>query len=63
MSRINKQKLEKICRRYSIESIYAFGSRGLELKKIIDDSREIDRSISADFDIGVKIAPNMSCTF
>jgi predicted nucleotidyltransferase len=56
MPRINKQELEKICRRYSIESIYAFGSRGLELKKAIAGSKEIDQSIAADFDIGVKSA-------
>ena len=54
MSRINKQKLEKICRRYSIESIYAFGSRQMELKRYIEGTGPIDRSDSSDFDVEIK---------
>jgi predicted nucleotidyltransferase len=53
-------KLKEICRRYSIDTIYAFGSRCKELKIFAAGAGHIDLSKEADFDVAVKITPQKS---
>lgn len=48
------KKIIEICKRFSIELIYAFGSRQMELKRYVEGTGPIDRSDSSDFDIGIK---------
>ena len=60
MAHYDSLKLKKICRRYSIDTIYAFGSRGMELKLFAAGAGDIDRSKVSDFDVAVKIAPQKS---
>ena len=50
------KKIIEICKRFSIELIYAFGSRQMELKKYVEGTGPIDRSDSSDFDIGINIS-------
>ena len=57
MAHYDSLKLKKICRRYSIDTIYAFGSRGTELKLFVAGSGGIDSSKASDFDVAVKIPP------
>jgi len=60
MAYYDSLKLKKICRRYSIDTIYSFGSRGMELKLFANGAGNIDRSKASDFDIAVKITPQKS---
>jgi predicted nucleotidyltransferase len=60
MSHYDSLKLKKISRRYSIDAIYAFGSRGMELKLFAAGAGDIDRSKVSDFDVAVKITPQKS---
>lgn len=60
MAHYDSLKLKEICRRYSIDTIYAFGSRGMELKLFVAGSGGIDRSKASDFDVAVKIPPQKS---
>ena len=59
MATYDSKELEKICQRYSIEAIYAFGSRAVELKIYAAGAGEIDTSKSSDFDVAVKIKPKI----
>jgi hypothetical protein len=52
--------LKEIRRRYSIDTIYAFGSLGKELKMFAAGAGHIDLSKEADFDVAVKITPRKS---
>jgi predicted nucleotidyltransferase len=52
--------LKEIRRRYSIDTIYAFGSLGKELKMFAAGAGHIDLSKEADFDVAVKITPQKS---
>ncbi len=60
MATYDSKALEKICRRYSIEAIYAFGSRAVELKNYAAGACEIVTAKSSDFDVAVKIRPKIS---
>ncbi len=60
MTHYDRAELKKICRRYSIDTIYAFGSRGMELKLFAAGAGDIDRSKVSDFDVAVKITPKKS---
>ncbi|MFO7688441.1 MAG: nucleotidyltransferase domain-containing protein [Desulfobacterales bacterium] len=60
MAHYDSLKLEEICRRYSIDTIYSFGSRGMELKLFVAGTGDIDRSKTSDFDVAVKIPPKKS---
>lgn len=60
MARYDSLKLEEIVRRYSIDTIYAFGSRCMELKMFVAGAGDIDRSKASDFDVAVKIPPQKS---
>jgi predicted nucleotidyltransferase len=60
MAHYDSLKLKKICRRYSIDTIYSFGSRGMELKLFAAGAGDIDRSKVSDFDVAVKITPQKS---
>ena len=60
ITRYDRGELKKICGRYSIDTIYAFGSRGMELKLFAAGAGDIDRSKVSDFDVAVKITPQKS---
>jgi predicted nucleotidyltransferase len=60
MTHYDRVELKEICRRYSIDTIYSFGSRGMELKLFAAGAGDIDRSKAADFDVAVKIGPQRS---
>lgn len=60
MTHYDRAELKKICRRYSIDTIYAFGSRGMELKLFAAGAGDIDRSKVSDFDVAVKITSKKS---
>ena len=60
MTHYDRAELKEICRRYSIDAIYSFGSRGMELKLFAAGAGDIDRSKAADFDVAVKIGPQRS---
>ena len=52
------QKIQQICDRFSLDLLYAFGSRGRELKRIVDgQTEEPDPTNRADFDLAVKMSP------
>jgi len=60
MTHYDRAELKEICRRYSIDAIYSFGSRGMELKLFAAGAGDIDRSKAADIDVAVKIGPQRS---
>jgi len=61
MTQNYSQNLQQICDRFSLDILYAFGSRGLELKHIVDGQTEKpDPESQADFDLGVKVSPGKS---
>ena len=49
-------QLKEICRRYQVDILYAFGSRSQEVKNYLDGHGDINKTLSSDVDIGVKIA-------
>lgn len=54
------EHLEAMCERYGVETLYAFGSRAREIRKLIEGkSLDLDRS-SSDVDIGFKLRPGAS---
>jgi len=60
MTHYDRAELKEICRRYSIDTIYSFGSRGMELKLFASGAGDIDRSKASDIDVAVKITPPKS---
>jgi predicted nucleotidyltransferase len=49
--------LSQLCQRYSIDILYAFGSRANEAKEWFDGQRDAFTQSSSDVDIGVKPVP------
>jgi predicted nucleotidyltransferase len=49
--------LSKLCQRYGVEIMYAFGSRAGEVKGAVDASVEVAESGPSDADIAVKTSP------
>ncbi|MBW2058590.1 MAG: hypothetical protein JRJ26_13940 [Deltaproteobacteria bacterium] len=49
-----KDRLRRICRRYHVEIMYAFGSRAGEIKGYIAGKRKKRATVSSDADIGIK---------
>lgn len=52
MSRRN-QAIERICKKYHVKALYAFGSRGRELFEVIQDDAISLSASQSDLDIGV----------
>ena len=50
------KELEKICRRYHVEIMYAFGSRCHELKNYVFGQGCIEEKSASDVDVGVKVS-------
>ena len=57
-----KKDLEQLCRRHSVEILYAFGSRAVELRDFFEGKGRISASAPSDADVGVKVrqAPSFS---
>ena len=49
-----KSQLQKICKSYHIEIMYAFGSRCREIKGVIEGEKTVRNTASSDADIGIK---------
>jgi predicted nucleotidyltransferase len=52
-----KKKLEELCNRRSVESLYAFGSRAKEIKEALAGKGKSSASSFSDADIGAKLRP------
>lgn len=50
-----RKDLEEVCHRHSIEILYAFGSRAMEIKAFFEGKGRISSSAPSDVDIGVKV--------
>ena len=54
-----KEALERICRRFQVVILYAFGSRAQEIREWLAGERSDLPPVPSDVDIGVKAAPGV----
>ena len=52
-----REQLREICDRHDIDLVYAFGSRGDEVRAFICGIGKMDKSATSDVDIGIKPSP------
>jgi len=50
-------ELRKLCERFGVEILYAFGSRAGEVRAAVDAGCDIAESATSDVDIGAKLSP------
>ncbi len=57
-SRALLNRLESFCMQKHVEMLYIFGSRAVEIRKLLDTDSEIEPGKSSDVDIAVKLSGN-----
>jgi predicted nucleotidyltransferase len=55
-------QLTDLCKRFRVDLLYAFGSRGQEAKRFVDEDTSRDKATKSDLDIGVKTAKDVVLT-
>jgi hypothetical protein len=50
------EAIERLCQRFDIAALYAFGSRGQEIRKLVEQGQPL-KSTPSDVDIGVRPIP------
>jgi predicted nucleotidyltransferase len=50
-----QQSLEKICQKFRVHTLYAFGSQAKEIRNLLEGRQNISLLSSSDVDIGVKV--------
>ncbi len=49
-----RERLAALCARYSIQSLYAFGSRAFEARELVDGARKALATSASDLDLAVR---------
>jgi predicted nucleotidyltransferase len=53
-----QQAIHDTCRRFGVVTLYAFGSRGMEVYDLVQGCGALDSTCRSDVDIGVKLQPS-----